>query len=309
VIARERAARRVEVGRRLGLDHPAALATPVAPHVLVDAARSLLDRTGDLAAHVRREETSSIDRASPVDAIRLAVARDAAEGWPPRLSAQWLDRLFGAWSRGARLDVPVLPEAIGASSFARALASFGHALRVAWAPPSMPFALAHEPAFVAAHRLAFVLGALTARESFHRVALGTSRRTALAQSRVLARTLLFEARMLAARALLADDASPAPRDLFEATTARLLGSPLDARLHGAWPHARDDDPARLLALFGAHPLLVDLEERFDLDWFANPRTPAHLRAMAAGPAREPSTDVDLVSEVDALSSAFERSLG
>ncbi len=186
---------------------------------------------------------------------------------------------------------------------------FGFALRIATASRSMPFAISHEPGFVAAHRLAFVFGSLVVDPDFYVRVLGDGRRTALAQARLLTATALMEARLHAARLLLSDDGFP-PRDLFEEMTTRLFGLPLDPRFRGAWPAARDDEPARWLALLEARDLRESLRQRFDVDWFRNPRAWSDLRAQGALPAREVvSESIASGADADALARAFERALG
>jgi len=293
-IARERAARRVEIARRLGAE--TFDATPL--DALHAAARDLLARTDDLASSLLREARAT----DATDAIALSLARDAGEGWPARLSSRWLEELFGGGVRGLDVALPRLPEALGASSFARALGAFGFALRVAAGARAPRFALAREPAFVAAHRFAFVFAALPTSPDFHRVALGVGKRAALAQARALARSALVDARLHAVRLLSSDDR--AQSDAFEELTARVFGAPLPRALAGALPAPRDDEPARFLALATALPLARDLVERFDVDWFANPRAMPHLRALGAHPAREESPPPDVAP----LARVFEEAL-
>jgi hypothetical protein len=238
-----------------------------------------------------------------------AVAREAGDGWPARITPRWLGEVLPAPTGGLRIDLPALPAPAGASTFARALYAFGFALRQAWVPRAMPFALGHEPGSRAAHGFGFVLGALVADAYWQARALGVVRRTALAQSRTLARVILLEARTQAVRVLLGDDADPAPRDLFEELGPRLLGARLDPRLRGAWPSAREDEPSRFVALVESLTVADGLRERFDVDWFRNPRAWAHLRAAAASPEREPVDAEALSAGVDALARAFEGALG
>jgi hypothetical protein len=302
------AERRVEVARRFGADHPWTPTAPAGRGVLRDAAEGLIDRTDDLSKTVWSEALSAAPEPSTV--LHAAMARDAGEGWPARVTAYWLaDALAGA-PRGLRLDLSPLPTALGASSFARALVAFGHALRVAEAPSSMPFALSHDPAFVAAHRLGFAVGALALDPRWQQDTLGIGRRAALAQSIILARTALLETRLHAARLLLGDDAGFAPQDRFDELGVRLFGRQLDVRLRGAWPTVREDEPARFAGLLQALPFNESLRESFDSDWYRNPRAWAHLRATAAAPAREtPMESEALVQSVEALVRAFERILG
>ncbi len=283
---------------------------PEAP--LVATAETLLTRTSDLARELlgkaRRRAELSEDPPLAVDAIAIAIARDAPEGWPARLAVSWFEETFGAFTRGLRLGVLHLPDALGAASFARGCATFGGALRVAGSSPSLPFALAREPEVTAMHRFACVFGALPASAAFQRRVLGNVARVAEAQARVLGRTALLEARLEAGRFLIETDRTA---DRFEHVTHQLFGAPLPSALAGAWPAPRADARARLVGLVTAHALAVELVDRFDSDWFANPRSVLHLRSVASGPAREePAIDpAHLANATLALARAFEEALG
>jgi len=310
-LARRRAERRFEVAHRMGFaDEDARFPVPRA--ALVTAALALLDRTDDLARETLRDarKRGSFDDDPPlaVDALAIAIARDAPEGWPARLTFPWLDATFGLFTRGLRLEPVQLVTPIGASTFARVCASFGASVRVAGASPSLPFALARDPQFTAMHRFACVFGALPASPAFQRRILGNGARVAMNQARVLSRTALFHARLEAARLL----SSRAPLAIpFDDLTARLFGVPLPRALAGAWPRAADDAPARFLGLLTAPALARDLVDRFDEDWFANPRAVLHLRAIASGPARDdaPAAGEEPAPPVTPLARAFEEALG
>ena len=309
-IERRREERRLEAEQRMRFEGTDPLfEVPTAD--LAAAAEALLTRTEDLSrellAKARRRAELEEDPPRPTDAIAIAIARDAPEGWPARLAWPWFDEVFGPFTRGLRLGVVPLPDALGASSFLRGCGAFGAALRAAGASPSLPFALAREPEFTAMHRFACVFGALPASAAFQRRVLGNVARVADAQARVLARTALFEARFEAARFLLGLDRKP---DRFEDVTFRLFGAPLPRPLAGAWPSKRDDGRARLLGLLTAHPLSEELVQRFDEDWFANPRAVLHLRAIASGPARDRAPDpAQLAGAPSALARVFEGALG
>ncbi len=251
---------------------------------LAQAAEALLDRTEDLARDVfaRARQRAELDEDPPLatDTIAIAIARDAPEGWPARLAAPWFEATFGPFLKGLRFPATPFPEALGGSSFARGCAAFGAALRVAGASPSLPFCLAREPEFVAMHRFAGVFGALPAHAAFQRRVLGNVARIADAQARVLTRTALFEARLEATRFLLAGDRAP---DRFEHLTRRLFATPLPRPLAGAWPRETDDGRARLVGLVTANALASELVDRFDSDWFANPRGVLHIRDDRLGP--------------------------
>lgn len=309
-IARQRAERRVEVARRFALNHPTDGLALAPPASLAQTAEALLRETDDMWRALDREARGKAGLAalpaSPVDSIGRAVARGAPEGWPAQLTSRWLAELFAPAARGLRIELPALPRAVGAASFARALGAFGHALRVAGRSRAMPFALACSPAFVDAHRYALVFANLAAKPAFQRRALGVSARVADAQSRALAESALFAARTSAARYLLSDPARPPGADTFEEITFRVFGAPLPPALRGAWPPPRDDEAARFLALATALPMEHDLVERFDVDWFLNPRATEFLRGRASGPAwEEPPASLEAVAVARALGRAFE----
>jgi hypothetical protein len=241
--------------------------------------------------------------------IALGVARDASDGWPARRIGHWIEETLGHLTRGLRLEIAPPPDIVGASTFARALGAFGHALRLAGTSPSLPFALARDPFFTSAHRFAAVFAALPTSPAFHLRALHTSARVAAGQARSLARAALLDARIGAARFLLSDETAFAPRDRFEELTARLFDAALPAAFAGAWPAARDDEPSRFLGLLGALPMTRELVDRFDVDWFKNPRAVLHLRALASAPARDGADPPDPEAASLALAAAFEEALG
>lgn len=305
-VTRRRASRRMEVARRLGDQHPWALQLSAPPEAIRSAACRLLDATDPIAAALHQEAPR--DARGPAAAILDAMARDAGDGWPARLSSGWLEQTFTGFARGLPIRIGRLPKAWGAASFARALHEFGFASRVASAPTSMPFALAHDPAFVGAHRWGFLFGSLAADPDFQQRILGVTRRTALAQARRLSRTALLDVRLHAARIILSALNGPRPEP-FEEVGTRLFGQPLDVRLRGAWPHAREDEPARLVGLLQTPALRHALIDRFDVDWYRNPRAWTHLRAEGSLPAWEPIDDTPLDQAADALGRSFEEALG
>jgi hypothetical protein len=304
---RTAAATRVEVARRLGLAHPWDLSGAGDPVSLRGWARQLLDRTEDLTQAVCKEGVrGSVDAA---EVLQLGLGREANEGWPARLLPRWLEELFGAHLSGLNVRLPLLPEARGAASFARALGLLGFSVRLAMAPAAMPFALARSPGSRAAHCLGQSFAALAADVEWQVRALGLGRRVALRQARVLARSALLDARLHAARLLLGDDASASPRDLLDELGPRLFGAPLDRRFAGAWPAARPDEPARFVALVESLELGRSLQASFDIDWFRNPRAWAHLRASASALLPEAPPGESFPAGIDAVARAFEGALG
>jgi hypothetical protein len=301
------ASRRLEVARRFGMEHPWAGLLGVGAGALRAAARQLLDSTEAIAQEAWRPVWRAHGEGAAAT-LHEAVARGAGEGWPPRLTSRWIAEVFPPQAtRAGAVSLEALPAALGAASFARALGAFGRAVQLSGGPAA-PFALACSPAPVAAHRLGFVFAGLVTDAEWHVRALGVGRRTAMAQARVLARSALLEARLHAARILLGDEAAFAPAEVFDELGLRLFGAPLDGRLRGAWPGPRHDEPARLVALLQALETSQALRERFDADWYRNPRAWGQLRALGAAPAREGVEADALIGRASALARAFEEAL-
>src|SRR5690606_17006627 len=143
----------------------------------------------------------------------------------------------------------------------------------------------HDPYFVDAHRFGATFGGLVAAPAFHRRALGLGERAAAQQTRAFARALLFSLRVSAVRALAAHDL-PAVLGSFDEWTARVAGAPLPRAFAGAWPRWHDDEAARFYGAIDAVSFTRELVERFDEDWFRNPRAFEALSARALTPASE-----------------------
>lgn len=287
VAAREHRARAHEAAQRLGEASVHAHFSPGVPFASA-AARALLDATEDLSRDAirdaKKKNETTRDRSSATDVIVIAAAREASAGWPSRLVTRWLEEMFGAFIHGFSLE-PVFPSmVIGASSFARALEIFGFALGRAIAFKSRPFVLADDPFASRAHHVGALFGSIASSATFHRRALGVGSEDANRNARSLARTALIEARVRAARLLLSETAA-ASRPLFEEVTFRVFGASLPSSLFGAWPLPRFDEPAKFLAALDAPTLSQSFVDRFDDDWFRNPRAFDALRQSLPKTAR------------------------
>jgi hypothetical protein len=270
-------------------------------------AAKVLEVTDDVWQRVTAEALGS--QAVAASVFRCAVARDASDGWPAQLSMHWIANVTGMGPNRVVLEPFPLPTHFGAASFVRAMYSAGFSARVALSQAGLPFALARDPQFVAGHQWALAFSSLASTETWQTRELNLGRRTASAQVRRLTHSALFELRVQAARVLLGDDMTPPSSSLFEELGVRLIGLPLDGRLRGVWPRARDDDPARLIAWLQAPRFVDGLRESFDIDWYRNPRTWAHLRDLAARPAREEVDPDGLDDGARILALAFESALG
>jgi hypothetical protein len=249
-------------------------------------------------------------RGSWADAIADAIGRDAGEGWPARLNGRWLFELFhrGPLLEGLRLDPGPLPEALGAASFARALAAFGGALADVDGPRSAPFALARAPFDLRRARRAALFGMLAADPIFGARALGLGRGRARDQARVVARSLLVSLRLDAARVLLRDVLllpERPRRARFEETTASALGAPIPPALAGVVPRLGPEDPTRLAGALLAARDRLELVERFDEDWFASPHA---ARAIREEDAVVPASHVAPAAALEAGLAALVRAL-
>ena len=312
-VRNELRARRFEAARRLGLEHPWSLAVSADGGVraLDELARAVLDATEPLASELHKDLRRRAGRVEPWLTIHDSFARDAREGWPARLTARWLEDVFRTLAPRAP-RVAALPPALGGASFLRAAATWGFGLRLGGIARSSPFALARDPYPVDAHLFAGTLAVAVADRVFAKRKLGVPSRAADAHARVLGRSLFLEVRTRAA-ALVAGMRDSARDSDLEELTARVFGAPFPRALAAAWSFgglagsARVDAPARLVAAVRTHDFVRTLVERFDEDWFDNPRAAAHLASIAAGPVWQ--GDVPQPDVARALARAFEESIG
>jgi hypothetical protein len=315
--SREERAVVVEASRRLGASrgddaesraHPVAYAAETSAARLADAARTLLAKTDTLFADARRAHAKRLERASLgfLDAIAFARVESAGDGWPARASREWVKEAVPALASRFG-DVSEKPALVGASSFLRVLYAFGAAVRRTSSPRSLPFVVAHDPFPRPVHRTGFLLASLAASPSFQRRALGLASGRAKDQAHAILVGARFHARWLAVRTLFALS-EPSPSD-FEELTQAAFGAPADAKLRGAWPVLRLDEGARFVALFEAHTWGASMVERFDEDWFRDPRAGAAVMAQLASPMRDFPPPDDLAASATSLSRALERAFG
>lgn len=283
--------RRAEAARRLPADLDR-LEIPIDPVVVEGApmttravalttiAEDTLRATAQLAPHAERTWDEAVD---------AGVGRAQAEGWPSRLGSRWLEGLFHATSltEGLRLDLGPLPRALGASSFARALAAFGAALADADGPRSLPFTMASAPFDLRRARRSALFGSLVADPVFGRRMLGLGRDAARDQARGVARALAVSVRFAASRALfrgLLSLPEGARAGRFEEITASALGAPIPPALAGVVPRLAPADATTFLGLLLGALDRRALVERFDEDWFRNPEAARAIREEDAAPA-------------------------
>jgi hypothetical protein len=282
---RELSGVRNEICERLGVPHPLAYAAESTEAELRRVAQTLLDRTNrlfrDLVA--RTKKVTADPSWSALRGIDLARVDTAVEGWPARISREWLVDVVPALRERAFLPSHA-QRLVGASSFSRVLYAYGAELRKRAAPRSLPFYVAQDPWPRAAYRLGFVLAALPCSSTFQRKSLGLSPGTARDQALAFITGALISLRWLSSRVLLA--LGDAKNERFTELTLETFGAPFPEALGAAWPTSRPSDGARLLAALEAHVWSTELVSRFDDDWFGNPRAGKDILSRISGPMRE-----------------------
>jgi hypothetical protein len=310
-VRKEERARRFEAARRLGLEHPWSLVTEKSAGDIEALARLVLDSTEALAAERVRDLRRRSTGRSAAFAIEEGFARDAREGWPAHLGVRWLEDVFRALApRPPR--IASLPPALGGASFVRAATEWGTALRFGGVARTLPFALARDPYPIAARVVGCGLGITVGDRAFAKRKLDLPARSADAHARSIAGAL-FAALRVAAAEVVAGSPDVVREDELEELGARVFGVPLPKALASAWSYggfsgnARIEAPVQLVAAVRAHGFVRGLVDRFDEDWFDNPRAGAHLASIGAGPVWSGELPDD--ASVRTLARAFEEALG
>ena len=296
-VIQERRVRSFEVARRLGIEHPLAPRLGVASGEIANAANEFLIQT-DALAKDRTRRTPALEGFAPaLHVIRLAHALGAVDaGWPRHVSARWVEEAFPAFSRELNAlpltsSVPVSP-----MSFARAACFAGVFLRESLAPASLPFALQRELPRTDAWGWGGAFAAALFTRAFHERALGAARSSSQDSARSIAEGFFFSLRIQAAATLL--DLHERPGVIFEEATTRAFDYPLPSALGGAWPFPFIETAPRFWGALLGNRFAQELVDRFDVDWFRNPRAAADLRMRSRAPAlSEEVTGVELSRHV------------
>lgn len=240
-----------------------------------------------------------------VDALAVRRATDVAEGWPATLSPRWLAELARGTSLLAGLNIDARVDAArlvpradqaalrlapttGAWTFAHALYALGCALRLHGRDPRASFAVHTRPHDARPYELGEAFLALVTDKIFHARARGVAGPKAEASARRLHATRLFERRQLALRVRLAVELAQGKRafkEAFEAMAPRALAvevpATLAALLGAPGPLGPAEDAARLFAIEKGEALAGELTERFDADWWRNPKAAEWIRERCA----------------------------
>ncbi len=271
-------ARRHEAAIQLGLASLAELEAPFAPDTHADALASIvLDETEDLARDIIGKGKAWHD------ALALGVASDALEGWPSKLTARWLQELFGdtPMLQGLKIAPGTLPPARNGASFARAMTRFGAALHRAAARALCPmFTLSQQPYDAAPASYGALFASLLATPAFLRRRLGLGAATTLPHQRAIARALLIGLRLTAAKTVVASrENDTAAREAHASWVSRAICASAPGDLAGLLPRYEPRSAAFLAGAIAGATLRDELTSSFDEDWFDNPRGQARLREV------------------------------
>lgn len=271
--------RRLEIARRLRLSGPEVIER--CSDATLEVATAWLDRTRDVAAEHRAERLETW--------LALALGSDVSGSYP-RLSLRGLGELLneaGLLDR-LELDPGPLPEALGTSSYLRALARLGAAFTDATAPSHQPFVVAHDPYGLRRRSVGALFAELWQNPEFVRRRLGLGGNASQVHQRVTARVLLLWSRVLALKVVLRAHAYSGPEKFARAyadTVGETLGFGVPKSAAFTLFRLRSDDEQRFCGLVLAAQRSRELIEQHDVDWYRNPRAIEELRAsMELSPA-------------------------
>jgi hypothetical protein len=263
------AMRRHAAAHHLGLGGLEWLEAPLRDVGLPDVARRVLEATND----VMSASAGQVDGWQ--DVVAVGAAMEARHGWPAALTARWFRSVFGGWKtlEGLRIDPGPLCDALCGASFARALARFGAAVyRGCAVRAGGTFSLTHRPFDAASASYGALFASLLTSVPFLKRHMGLGSDTAREQARAMGRSLLISIRVGASQAAVA--AAEEPEAMVEAhvlTAMQAFGSSVPEEMLGVVPRYDPRAGARLCGALRAAIVERDLVERFDEDWFDNPR--------------------------------------
>lgn len=252
----------------------------VAGPAIAPAARKFLADT--------RAAYETLQIKDPEGLVTTALAEAAHEGWPAHLSMRTATELLGnpAWFVGLRLRHFSPPQALGASSFLRALAQTGYALCDAASAQRLPFVLASDVFDLQRSSVGALLSALPASPSYATRQLGLGSSRVRDHLRPVAQAMLVDARVAAFRVLmrelLASGSNGLRRELPELSEGA-LGFELPLHVAGVFIRVRPRDSQRFAGALLAASQHDALRQTHDEDWFRNPRAIAEVRAQLGEP--------------------------
>lgn len=223
------------------------------------------------------------------DTLARGAGHGVDVGFPKELSPRTLWELLpSAFREGPPLDPPSPPRPLAPASYVRAFAAVGRGWARAARSRSLPLPLAVTPHRLEEHLLGALFASIFRTDPFLGSGLGLARRERERAARQLATVALHDLlRRALATALLPALLDDRPRDAettWEELARWVMGTPVAPRLVAVLPRVEGDAPTRLAALGLGAALADELRERFDEDFFRNPRAVEELRhRLAASP--------------------------
>ncbi len=271
------AMRRHAAAHHLGVGGLGWLEAPVRDTALPHVAKRVLEATDDVMS------ASMGQAVGWQDVVAAGAAMDARHGWPAALTPRWFRSVFGGWKtlEGLRVDPGPLCDALCGASFARALARFGAAVyRGCAARAGGTFSLTHRPFDAATASYGTLFASLLTSVPFLKRHMGLGTDTAREQAQSMGRSLLVSLRIGAAQAAVAAAAEPeAMVESHVTTAAKAFGSSVPEEMVGVVPRYDPRAGARLCGALRGSTLERDLVDRFDEDWFDNPRAQEWLAGI------------------------------
>lgn len=211
------------------------------------------------------------------DSVHAQLAMQATEGWPSRLTTQWLTSLFNdlRFLHGLRIRHEPLPQPTNGAQFLRAMHGLGLSIHDALRAQARAD---RSPATSRRDAAGALFGLLLCHPPFlrRRLRLGTD--SANRQGEHLARTALGRLRLWAVQAKMScsthvDEA----RTNFETVASHALCIPIRPELAGLMLSPRPGSTSRLVGAMDAAFAHANFVENYDEDWFDNPRAHEPLR--------------------------------
>ncbi len=270
-------ARRAEVSRRLGVEHPDVLLAPLDQRAaLATLARDFLQRTQDAAGQ----------RDGPAFAgfVEGLLAESAQEGLPAHISPHSLRDLAGhELLRGVRLEPFALPARLAPSSFVLAFSRLGQAWSRALAPSEFPFVVAHDPARLIERRDGALFASWWTRRVFLRRRLALGREASALHARAFALSFLLEGRRRATTVLLRQAALLGRAELERQVgelAVELFGEESSTETLLGCVEVADFSASDFVGFLAAVVRDGDFVEQFDEDYFDAPRALERLKDEA-----------------------------
>ncbi len=236
-------------------------------------ARALAERVIEVLAPIDDEPMTWLE------VVERGLSRARGEGWPAHLTPRTLTELVGrGWFEGLRFPPIRLPQPLGVSSFARALADMGTAFATHDRDTTKPFSLCRVPRDGLVHRRSALFGSLALSAPFHQRRFGVAAHVAREEVRAVARASVLWLRLAALRVLVQSELLTEHRaQAFEETTHRIFGRPWPGRLAAVVPRLVPDAAERLVGVLRGERDRRALRDRFEEDWFDNPRAVVWVR--------------------------------